>query len=149
MKRPESDDLERTGIESQLAANGLLATPSGPHTNDAYQRMLMTYLEVCNKVMLANRDRFPYRQIWAASEKALRGNPVILTLVTDSAKASCRVAMDKSAIKVHPLASACVPSCCQVPAVHAVAADYVEDVLSDPDRYVADPSLINWDWLKR
>lgn len=113
-----------------------------------YTQLLLDYLDICNKVMAANRHRFPYRQIWAAGEQARSGDLAVLALYDEAPKARCIVSMGEKLISVEQiLAGGREMSAVDFP-VHGVALGYVMDVLKAPDKYVADPSLINWDWLK-
>lgn len=115
---------------------------------EPYQELLQAYLDICNKVLAANRDRFPYRQIWSAGEEALSGRTVILSLHDDVPKAHCLVAFGESHISTEVLAAETLHLHKERLPVHAVRLTYLLDVVAEPDKYVADPSLINWDWIK-
>lgn len=116
---------------------------------EPHLKLLLQYLEVCNKVLVANRHRFPYRQIWAAGERALHGEPVVLALYDEVPKARCVVAMGETSISVEPMNENRSRGNLHDLSVHAVSLGYVLEVIAEPDRYVADPSLINWDWLRQ
>lgn len=117
------------------------------HHEEPYHELLLRYVSICNKVLAANRDRFPYRQIWSAGEHALSGKSVILALYDNGLRAHAIVAMGENAITVEQIEPAKMLANNRSLSAHPVQMDYVMDVVAKPDRYVADPSLINWDWL--
>jgi hypothetical protein len=108
--------------------------------NSEDQARLEAYLEICNKVLEANRDRFPFSRIWEAGEAALKGRTVALAVVDDEPKASCVVRLENKHIEATEEGGECPP-------VTRLSKQYVEDVLAHPDKYIADPALIDWGWL--
>jgi len=107
-----------------------------------YDGLLEQYLEICNKVMQQNRDRFPYSQIWQAGEQALSGRAVELAVVDDAPKAHKCVTLEACKINSEPTGKAA-----EDPPVMRLSASYLEDVVAHPDKYIDNPSLIDWDWL--
>ncbi len=120
---------------------------SAMHDEEPYHELLLRYVRICNKVLAANRDRFPYRQMWSAGERALSGKPVVLALYNNGLRAYAVVAMGENAITVENIEPAKMAAENRLLPTYPVQMDYVMDVVAKPDRYVADPSLINWDWL--
>lgn len=104
------------------------------------QARLEAYLEICNKVLEANRDRFPFSRIWEAGEAALKGRTIALAVVDDEPKASCVVRLENKHIEAAEPPEECPP-------VTRLSKQYVEDVVAHPEKYIADPSLIDWGWL--
>lgn len=117
-------------------------------SSEPYQQLLHAYLDICNKVLAANRDRFPYRQIWTAGQEALSGRPVILSLHDDVPKAHCAVEIGEHHISAEAVQHHELHARKQSSPVHTVRLTYLLEVVAEPDKYVADPSLINWDWLR-
>ncbi len=136
----------KTDENSQGWATARTGTPK--ESQKPYRDILLRYVDVCNKVMSANRQRFPYRQIWSAGEHALSGRSVVLALHDDGTLARCVVAMGEASISVEMVNPSQSPCQCQQLTVYPVKLGYVLEVITEPDRYIADPSLINWDWLQ-
>lgn len=109
---------------------------------DEYAGLLEQYLRVCNKVLQQNGDRFPYNQIWKAGEEALSGRTIEFAVVDDEPKAQCRVTLSKNRIRSE--ADLAVE---EHPPVMRLSASYLQQVVSDPDKYIENPSLIDWGWL--
>ena len=107
-----------------------------------YTEQLERYLQVCNAVLDANKDRFPYSRIFEASEAALEGRAVELALVDEEPKARCVVTLSHSHIERASDGADPAP-------VSRISAATVADVLANPEKYIADPSLIDWGWLMR
>ncbi|WP_417449974.1 hypothetical protein [Kordiimonas sp.] len=104
------------------------------------QVQLERYLDICNRVLDANQDRFPYNRIWAAGEAALEGRPVALAVVDEEPRAHCVVKLEGHHIEAAEGGG-------EAPPVSRLSKKYIEDVLANPDKYIADPSLIDWRWL--
>ena len=138
------------GIENSNTANWRETERAMSATIDdeTHLVLLLRYLEICNQVMSANCHRFPYAQIWSAGEDARSGSPVVLLLVDGEVKAACVVTLGKAEIVAEPLPLSDLSDMNGTLPRHAVDMGYVLQVVSTPDLYVADPSKINWDWLK-
>ena len=104
------------------------------------QARLQQYLEICNRVLEANRDRFPFNRIWEAGEAALKGRSVALAVVDEEPKASCVVRLENQHIEEAEATG-------DGPPTTRISKQYIEDVLAHPDKYIDDPSLIDWRWL--
>lgn len=139
---------EDSKTDDNMYGWALAQTDTSEEGEKPYRELLLRYVDVCNKVLSANRQRFPYRQIWSAGEHALSGRSVVLALHDDGALARCIVAMGEASISVEMLEPSQPPCQCQTLTVYPVKLSYVLEVITEPDRYIADPSLINWDWLR-
>jgi len=111
---------------------------------ESYDELMRRYLELCNKALEANKDRFPYGSIWKAAEEAMDGNEVEFALVEDAPKARVQVSMKDAKIDFHEC------NCDrqgEVP-IRRINAGYIRKMLEDPEKAIEDPSLLDWDWLK-
>lgn len=79
----------------------------------------------------------------------MSGQSVVLVLHEDGPCAHGVVAMGQRAISVELIESCQLPPHYRALPMHSLHMHYVLEVVGEPDRYVADPSLINWDWLRR
>ena len=115
---------------------------SGTDGQNEYEDLLQDYVSVCNRVLQENRDRFPYSHIWRAAEEALSGRAIKFAVFDDQPKAECTISIEANVLseKTEALQD-------EAP-VMRLSAQYMEDVVSNPEKYVGDPSLIDWGWLK-
>lgn len=106
---------------------------------------LRQYLSVCNTIMVCNKERFPFAQIWRAMEERLTGQ-VIKFVVMEHEQEGQQWAVFSSG-KIRRLEGP--PRRCDCPSVMTkkVALPYLEAVIDDPSRYIANPALIDWDWV--
>ncbi|WP_020400871.1 hypothetical protein [Kordiimonas gwangyangensis] len=104
------------------------------------QARLEQYLEVCNQVLEANRNRFPFNRIWEAAEASLAGRSVAFAVVDDEPKASCVVRLCGQHIETADAGD-------ENPPATRLSKQYIDDVVAHPDKYIEDPSLIDWRWL--
>ncbi|MCJ9427744.1 hypothetical protein [Kordiimonas marina] len=111
---------------------------------ESYDELMRQYLELCNKALEANKDRFPYGPIWKAAEEAMAGNEVEFALVDDAPKARMAVSMKDTKINFHE----CNCDCHGEVPIRRISADYIRKMLEDPEKVIEDPSLLDWDWLK-
>ena len=109
---------------------------------DHFEAQLEAYLSICNAALEANNKRFPYSRIWQAGEDALKGRCVELALVDDEPKARCRITLSQHHITRTDENSDAAPP------VTRLSKQHIDDVLADPEKYISDPSLIDWRWLK-
>jgi len=114
----------------------------GTSDKDAYDGLLKDYLRVCNKVLHENRNRFPYSQIWHAGEEALCGKSIRFAVYDDEPKAQCEVTLAENRIKSGDDGKD------RDPPTKRLSVQYLEDVVADPQKYIENPALIDWDWLK-
>lgn len=107
------------------------------------EHLLECFLDVCNRSILSNRDKFPFCQIWRAAERGMATKRVEFILVDDRPKALCHISLVGGAIvPSEPDEERSAP-----PAVK-INMSYVEDVVKEPEKYIEDPSLLNWDWMR-
>ncbi len=114
--------------------------PNGDQ-QEVFEAQLEAYLRICNAALEANSKRFPYNRIWQAGEDALKGRCVELALIDDEPKARCRITLSEHHIERTGEDG-------EAPPVTRLSKQYIEDVLANPEKYISDPSLIDWRWLK-
>lgn len=109
----------------------------------SYADLLQQYLLICNQALQQNGERFPFCQIWRAGETALSGRSVELAVVDDEPKAQCRITLQQNRIE----AEATNARAEEHPPVIQLSARYLADVVSNPQKYIDNPTLIDWRWL--
>lgn len=103
------------------------------------------YIAVCNDIIACNRQRFPFAQIWRALEDKLAGKPVEFVVARHEEDGQQWAVfldgeirlVDGSAANLGLLKAG----------TKKVALSYLKAVLDDPSRYIANPALIDWDWV--
>lgn len=106
-----------------------------------YRNLLLQYIGICNQIMAANEKRFPYNKIWQAQEAAMKGRAVEFVVVDDLPKASCAVEMNGDRIRL-------IGEDQNAEMVKRLSLFDINDVVRNPEKYIADPALIDWSWLK-
>lgn len=102
---------------------------------------LERYIEICNEALARSCDRFPYNRIWQAASEAQAGRGVELVLVDDMPVSTCEVTVYMDHIE-RGLEAGDAP-------VLRLNKSYLEDVVSNPQKYIDNPTLIDWGWLFR
>ncbi|MEX0298162.1 MAG: hypothetical protein AB3N28_03770 [Kordiimonas sp.] len=106
---------------------------------------LKQYLSVCNTIVACNRERFPFAQIWRALEDKLADHIVEFVVASHEEEGRQWVLFSDGRIR-----SLDGPPLSQKTArtvVKKVSLHYLQDVINDPPRYIANPALIDWDWV--
>lgn len=104
------------------------------------QNGLSDYIGVCNTIMDANTERFPFAHIWQALEEELAGR-LIEYRVAQHQKQACLTAIfiDR---KIRVITRPQCNSAMRIPKVFDWP--YIQSVLDKPARYIANPTLIDW-----
>jgi hypothetical protein len=113
------------------------------NSDEDAEQLLEQFLEICNMSMTANREKFPYCHIWRAAETEASAKQCEFVLVDDRPKALCQISLVDGTIKV--VAS---DDKADATPVMKVRMSYIEKVVKSPGKYIEDPSLINWDWMR-
>ncbi|MCK0068263.1 MULTISPECIES: hypothetical protein [Kordiimonas] len=106
----------------------------------ALEKLLESYVTVCNDVISANRDRFPYGQIWEAAEQKLFGRCFRFEINVEGRLEFYSCTLHDG--RIYPLQSEA--ACLTV----RFTEDYVRSVVDNPAKFIENPTLINWDWLQ-
>ncbi|MFC3052764.1 hypothetical protein [Kordiimonas pumila] len=109
------------------------------------EEYLANYVRVCNYVLEANENRFPFLEIWRAGEESLTGMSIEFSTSNQSETAVYAVVFHQKRLNsIGPALAACLPK--HHKKLHF---DYVLAVLTEPYKYITNPSLIDWDWMSR
>ena len=115
-------------------------TSNSPGAGEA--ELFQRYLDVCNQALEANKDRFPYRQIWETSERLLKEKTVPVAIYDDHPKAVYHLKIQDHHIDA-------------VSGQEEDADDswkmnmsYLEKVTEHPEEYIKNPAKIDWEWLR-
>lgn len=115
--------------------------------NEDYTPLLQQYIDLYNLTMSSNSDRFPYCHIWHAALQ--RSNNTFLTfeLIDDRPKASIPVMIAGDRLQQDRNPSNDNFDCEH--RVMRVKMSELEKVMERPERCLANPSLLDWNWMMR
>ncbi len=109
-----------------------------------HQKLIQKYVDVCNKALHENSDRFPFKQILGAASKAEQGASV-------EVKVSDRGGDEAYVFYLEQGGIICKPhdDCkeCKCVRTWNASLSYLEDVTSRPEVFITNPAKINWEWM--
>ena len=106
--------------------------------------LFQNYIEVCNRALAANKDRFPFKQILEAAQGRAVSPLVDVCVIDDIAEPKFTLHIERRKIiaEKHGPAETCA---CE--AKWSIRKSYLEDVVNHPEEYIKNPALIDWDWM--
>lgn len=108
-----------------------------------YEHLLRQYVAICNRALSVNKDKFPFREIWAAQWKHHGANNTLrCALYDDRPKLIYDLSLQpniKIAISL-PIETSCID-------VWPFRISYLQDVCAHPDSYIEHPLRLNWRWI--
>ncbi|MFA4995124.1 MAG: hypothetical protein WC521_07475 [Bdellovibrionales bacterium] len=110
---------------------------------EEYERIFERYLDVCNQALKKNKDRFPYKEIWAARVKTLGSDNTLQCAVYDDRPKiiyTLRLSedMEIKIIKKEPVEQG---------DVWPLKYSYMKQVVDNPHEYIEHPANLDWGWL--
>jgi hypothetical protein len=108
------------------------------------EQLFKSYMEICNKSLECNKEKFPYKQILQAAQGLLQDNKISLSIYDDHPKATYDLAIHDNKIDVVGKSK---KNGGANKAWH-VNKSYLEKVVSNPQEYINNPAKIDWDWLQ-
>lgn len=132
--RPSS---QNGGRKEVFAAMTMLPDPA---ETELFQR----YLDICNRALEANKDRFPFRQILSAMREGAEQRPMEVCIIDDRPEASFTIALAENRIVTRDN-KAC--DACGCKGKWRVRRSYLEDVVRNPEAYIRNPARIDWEWM--
>ncbi len=104
------------------------------------------YVDVCNKAITSNAQRFPFREILGAVQKNSEHKKIRIAL-QDTAGTEMAghflLSMQDGELKARE---------CDMPerdedGTWSLNLDYLKHVQKHPEEYISNPAKINWDWM--
>lgn len=108
------------------------------------ESLIKAYVDVCNRAISLNRDRFPFKQILGAARAAEKGR-IIEVRIQEWPKRNSFIFKIENDLILAELHSAC--GNCKCDRIWAVGEQYLKRVAGNPDPYIANPALIDWSWM--
>lgn len=106
-------------------------------------QLFSDYLAVCNRALEANREAFPYKQIWDAAESFLGDRSVKLAVYDDRPQECYCLQMKDKKIETAEDCNRADPQ-----DAWRVNLSYLQQVVENPDEYINHPARLDWDWLR-
>lgn len=106
----------------------------------SYDRLLERYFCICNEAMKAHGQEFPYSVMFGAMADKLKTCPVSVAVYDDLPKAAGSVTLAGDELEVRPFVEEKSGRVARVPLSELM------NVVQDPERYISDPTLIDWTW---
>jgi len=107
-----------------------------------YTLLIQSYLDVCNKSLLHNKARFPFKQIFEAALKYDHGRKIEVQIGQHPDTYVLEFEKDFLTVQPH---SKC--GNCNCDGHWKVDDDYLFDVVGNPEIYINNPAKINWEWM--
>lgn len=102
------------------------------------------YLEICNKALENNKKRFPYKEILKALHTMRESDNVEVRIINDHPQPKIMMKRKDETVEAFPCTD-------EAEALNAkkwnVSKSYLEDVIRNPDIYIENPALIDWEWI--
>ena len=109
-----------------------------------YELVFQKYLEICNRAIEQNRNKFPYTEIWGARFKTLETEATLNAVVYDDRpKAAFMLRLTKD-MKIEIVEKKSVPADEEWPFTY----QYLKRVVDNPKEYIENPATLEWGWLK-
>jgi len=116
------------------------------HIKDAheYEKVFQQYLEICNRAIEQNKDKFPYTEIWGAQVRAMKEEMKVEAIVYDDRpKAAFMLRLTKD-MKIEIVEKKALPPEEAWPFTY----QYLKRVVDNPEDYIENPAKLEWGWLK-
>lgn len=109
-----------------------------------YAELFKQYLDVCNQALTANKDRFPFKHILEAADNAAKPKNVEVRIIDDKPDRAYVIRLEDQRIlgEGHQFCQNC-----DCDGYWNVPRSYLENVVQNPEDYIANPAKINWDWM--
>jgi hypothetical protein len=109
-----------------------------------YEKVFQQYLEVCNRAIEQNKNKFPYTEIWGSRFKALDTEATLHAVVFDDRpKLAVKLRLTPD-MKIEIAEKKDLPPEDAWPFTY----QYLKRVVDHPQEYIENPARLEWGWLK-
>lgn len=109
-----------------------------------YEQVFQQYLEVCNRAIEQNKNKFPYTEIWGERLKSLKEEAVVHAVIFDDrAKLAVKLRLTPD-MKIEIAEKKPIPPEDAWPFTY----QYLKRVVENPKEYIDNPAKLEWGWLK-
>jgi hypothetical protein len=115
------------------------------------EELFASYLEIVNRAIAQNRDRIPYKQLFAGGKKLLDDHTIAVEIYHDSttlARLTLGLEDDRLAVIRGERGEQAGQGEDGPTWAWKVSQKHLENVLSDPQPYIESPIKLDMDWLE-
>ncbi len=114
------------------------------HTSsDEYEELLKRYIEVFNRAVKENKDKLPYQNMLSAALKLPESVGDLHYVIYDHRpKGSFSLRLVDGSLEIIDKNKKTSENFC------TLSYDYLRNVTENADKYVKNPALLDWSWLK-
>lgn len=109
-----------------------------------YERVFQQYLEICNRAIEQNKNKFPYTEIWGSRLKARKDEMEIEAIVYDDRPKLAYMLRLTKDMKIEIVEKKTLPPEEAWPFTY----QYLKRVVDNPQDYIENPAKLEWGWLK-
>ncbi len=109
-----------------------------------YEEVFQQYLEICNRAIERNKNKFPYTEIWGARLKLLEDELKIQAIVYDDRPKLAYMLRLTKDMKIEIVEKKTIPPEDAWPFTYR----YLRRVVDNPEEYIENPAKLEWGWLK-
>ncbi|MCT4654654.1 MAG: hypothetical protein N4A65_02470 [Cohaesibacter sp.] len=106
-----------------------------------FEKLILSYIDVCNRSIEKNSDQSPYKEIFQAALAAMKDSDFSFLLRDDRPKASVSLRIEEQGI-ARQNESDKEPEDGWI-----FDYSYLKAVLDNPEDYVNEPERLDWSWL--
>ena len=109
-----------------------------------YEQVFQKYLEICNRAIEQNKNKFPYTEIWGSRLKQMEEEMKVEAITYDDRpKASYMLRLTKD-MKIEIVEKKELKPEEAWPFTY----QYLKRVVDSPQEYIDNPAKLEWGWLK-
>lgn len=109
-----------------------------------YEQVFQQYLEICNRAIELNKNKFPYTEIWGVRLKALEDEIKIQAVVFDDRPKLAYMLRLTKDMKIEIAEKKELPPEDAWPFTY----QYLKRVVDNPKEYLENPARLEWGWLQ-
>lgn len=110
---------------------------------DRYE-LFQGYVDICNRALERNKDRFPFKQVLGAAQKAGTKRMVEVQIIDDRPGSDFLIRLVHN--KIEGVLSE-TRGDCRCGGRWRVARSYMEEVVRNPGPYIRNPARLDWEWM--
>lgn len=112
------------------------------------QDLFEQYLAVCNQAIALNAERTPFKEIWAGVRRLGIDKSITVSVIDDKFTPQFSLSLNGDLIIVKNEKNMCRTDC-PCTAQWRVRKSYLLDVIENPQIYIRNPAMIDWEWLQK
>lgn len=121
-----------------------MATAQQIKDDQECEQLFQQYVEICNRAIEKNKNKFPYTEIWGSRLKALKDEATLNAIVYDDRpKLAVKLRLTPD-MKIEIAEKKPIPPEDAWPFTY----QYIKRVVDHPQEYIENPAKLEWGWLR-